>query len=65
MVRVYLPGGKEIEWGAESICLEDLLAVLGINPVEVVIAKNGVLVTENECTGGEDEIRVYRISHGG
>jgi sulfur carrier protein ThiS len=60
-----MPGGKEIDRGIESIRIEDLLILLGINPVEVVIAKNGVLVTENEWTSNEDEIRVYRISHGG
>jgi sulfur carrier protein ThiS len=65
MVRIHLPGGKEVERGEESVCIDDLLTILGINPVEVVIAKNGVLVTEIEFAGGNDEIRIHRISHGG
>jgi sulfur carrier protein ThiS len=65
MVRVHLPGGKEVEKVTESVRIEDLLAILGINPVEVVVAKNGTLVTEKESAGGEDVIRIYRISHGG
>ncbi len=65
MVRVRFPDGREMERGSVSVRIEDLLADLGINPEEVVIAKNGSLVTELETVGGEDEIRVYRISHGG
>jgi sulfur carrier protein ThiS len=65
MVRVHLPGGKEVEKVTESVRIEDLLAILGINPVEVVVAKNGTLVTEKESAGGEDVIWIYRISHGG
>jgi sulfur carrier protein ThiS len=65
MVRICLPGGKEVERGSETVRIEDLLAMLGINPVEVVIAKNGDLAIENEIASGEDVIQVYRISHGG
>jgi sulfur carrier protein len=62
---MYLPGGKEVERGEEPVCIEDLLRDFGINPVEVVIARNGTLVTEIESATGDDEIRIYRISHGG
>jgi sulfur carrier protein ThiS len=64
-VRVCLPGGKEVQEGSQAIRIEDLLASLGINPVEVVVVKNGNLVTEGEFAGGEDVIRIHRISHGG
>jgi sulfur carrier protein ThiS len=65
MVRVYLPGGREVDRGPEAVAIEDLLHALGINPVEVVVAKNGALTTESDITEGEDVLRVYRISHGG
>jgi len=65
MVRIHLPGGKEVERGGQPVRLEDLLEELQINPVEVVIAKNGELVTETEWAVGEDLIRIYRTSHGG
>jgi sulfur carrier protein ThiS len=65
MVRVYLPGGETVEREAKPVRLEDLLRDLGINPVEVVIARNGMLISEIEIAGGEDEIRIHRISHGG
>jgi sulfur carrier protein len=65
MVRICLPSGRVVERETASVRIEDLLTELDINPVEVVIAKNGELVTEIESAGGEDEIRIYRISHGG
>ncbi|MDD1673992.1 MAG: thiamine S protein [Methanomicrobiales archaeon] len=51
--------------GQDPIRIEDLLHKLGINPVEVIVARNGELTPESEITLGEDVIRVYRISHGG
>ncbi len=65
MVRIYTPDGKVVEKSGESIPLEDLLFMLQINSVRVVIAKNGVLVTERENASGNDEIRIFNISHGG
>ncbi len=65
MVRICLPGGRVVERGTASVRIDDLLTELDINPVEVVIARNGELVPEIESAAGEDEIRIYRISHGG
>jgi hypothetical protein len=65
MVRIHLPGREEQERHGEPVRIEDLLRELGINPVEVVIAKNGELVTEGEYAGEKDVVRIYRISHGG
>ena len=65
MVWVYLPGENVRDMGQDSIRIEDLLHNLGINPIEVIIARNGELTPESEITSGEDVIRVHRISHGG
>ena len=35
------------------------------NPLEVIVSRNGTLVPEQAVIGGEDEIRVIRIAHGG
>lgn len=45
--------------------IENLLKKLGINPVEVIIAKNGKIVPEDETVADEDEIKVIRVIHGG
>jgi sulfur carrier protein len=42
-----------------------LLRELGINTLEVMVARNGTLVPEQAAIGGDDEIRVIRIAHGG
>jgi sulfur carrier protein len=42
-----------------------LLHEIGINPLEVMVARNGTLVPEQAEIGGNDEIRIIRIAHGG
>ncbi|WP_325411704.1 MoaD/ThiS family protein [Methanoregula sp.] len=42
-----------------------LLHELGINPLEVMVARNGTLVPEQATLRGTDEIRIIRIAHGG
>jgi sulfur carrier protein len=45
--------------------LESLLLEEGINPLEVLASRNGVLLTEDTLIGSDDEIRLLRIAHGG
>ncbi|MBE0515905.1 MAG: MoaD/ThiS family protein [Methanophagales archaeon] len=45
--------------------IEDLLEELGINPVEVIIAKNGKIVPEDEMVGNDDELKIIGVKHGG
>jgi len=45
--------------------VEALLLALGINPLEVIVSRNGTLVSETAGTGKDDEIRIIRIAHGG
>jgi sulfur carrier protein ThiS len=42
-----------------------LLAVLGINPLEVIVVRNNVLIPESAPIRDDDEIRIIRIAHGG
>jgi sulfur carrier protein len=49
----------------ENARIQDLLLDLGINPVEVIVAKNGRIVPEEEMAGCGDELKVVRIVHGG
>lgn len=43
----------------------ELLQDLGINPVEVLVSLNGMLVVEDARVEDGDEVRIYRITHGG
>ena len=45
--------------------VEAVLQREGINPLEVMVARDGKLVTEDTLLGADDEIRIIRISHGG
>jgi len=62
---IALPDGSRREMAVESACIQDILRELGINPVEVVVAKNGRIVPEEETVGREDELKVVRVVHGG
>jgi sulfur carrier protein len=45
--------------------VEAILQREGINPLEVMVSRDGKLVTEDTVVGGDDEILIIRISHGG
>ena len=45
--------------------VEEILQREGINPLDVMVTRNGRLVTEDTVAGGDDELRLIRISHGG
>jgi sulfur carrier protein len=51
--------------GGEPGSISQILDGLGINPSEVIVSRNGKLVPEDAVVGGDDEIRIIRIAHGG
>ena len=51
--------------GEAGLKIEDLLRELGINPISVVVFKNGVIVTEDDLAKPGDVIEVYAVSPGG
>ncbi len=55
-IRVIEPGPATVE---------AVLQREGINPLEVMVSRNGILITEDTVVSGDDEIRIIRISHGG
>jgi sulfur carrier protein len=64
-MKVQLPDGTVRTVDAAGMPVEEVLALLGVNPVEVIVTLNGTLVPEDAVAGGGDEIRLVRISHGG
>jgi sulfur carrier protein len=64
-MKIALPDGSRKEMTVESTSIEDLLKELGINPVEVIVAKNGKVVSEEETAGLADELKIVRVVHGG
>ncbi|MHB8118393.1 MAG: MoaD/ThiS family protein [Methanothrix sp.] len=62
---ISLPDGSRKEIAENGARIEDILKQLGINPVEVIVAKNGRIVSEEETAGGSDELKIVRFVHGG
>jgi sulfur carrier protein len=62
---IAMPDGSRREIAEECARIEDILKQLGINPEEVIVAKNGKIVPEEETAGGSDELKIVRFVHGG
>jgi sulfur carrier protein len=62
---IALPDGSKREIAGDIARIEDILKQLGINPEEVIVAKNGRIVSEEETAGGSDELKIVRFVHGG
>ena len=64
-MKITLPDGSKKEMAVHNARIEDILKELGINPVEVIVAKNGKIVAEEENAGFADELKIVRVVHGG
>jgi sulfur carrier protein len=64
-MQIALPDGSRKEIAESGSRIEDILKQLGINPVEVIVAKNGRIVSEEETAGDGDELKIVRVVHGG
>jgi sulfur carrier protein ThiS len=64
-MRLHLPDGTIHDEGTDPIIAASLLAVNGINPLEVIVTRNGRLIPEDAIVSGDDEIRVFLVAHGG
>jgi len=64
-LKIILPDGSRKEIALVDTTVEDVLRRLGINPVEVIVAKNGKIVSEEETVDPEDELKIVMVVHGG
>jgi sulfur carrier protein ThiS len=64
-MKIAMPDGSTREIEIEAAPIEGILEMLGINPVEVIVAKNGRIVSEYENAVPGDELKIVRIVHGG
>jgi sulfur carrier protein ThiS len=64
-MKIILPDQEVRTIEKSTVTVEKLLSDLGINPLEVIVSRNGILVPEGTSVGADDEIRIIRISHGG
>jgi sulfur carrier protein len=64
-MKIILPDNSGRSVNPAPRTIEQVLTELKINPVEVIVSKNGRLVPEDEIVSGDDEIRIIRVAHGG
>lgn len=64
-MQVILPDRSTRKLDCDPITIEELLRRFGINPVTVIVTRNGTLVPETAHAGKEDEIRIIAVAHGG
>ncbi len=64
-MRVILPDKSCKELHIKEGIIEDILKELKINPVEVIVARNGKMVSELDRITDEDEMKIIRVVHGG
>jgi sulfur carrier protein len=62
-IRFSKDGVKYIE--IDTISVEDILKKLVINPVEVVVTRNGSVLLEDEILTNNDNIKIIKVIHGG
>jgi sulfur carrier protein len=64
-MNIILPDNSGCSIDPAPRTIEQVLRELGINPVEVIVSRNGRLVPEDAIVSGDDVIRVIRVAHGG
>ena len=64
-MKIIHPDSKVQVITGEPVSISQILDHLHINPSEVIVSRNGKLVPEDTLIGGDDEIRIIRIAHGG
>ena len=64
-MRISMPDGSQREISRAEASIEEILKELGVNPEEVIVAKNGRIVPEDETAGESDQLQIVRFVHGG
>ena len=45
--------------------VDQMLLEQGVNPLEVIVSRNGKIISEDTIIESGDEVRIIRIAHGG
>ena len=65
MVRIRFQDGTARTFDGGAARVWEVLLALDLNPAGVIVSRNGRVIPEDSLLGGDDEIRVIRVSHGG
>lgn len=64
-MKLILPDRSTRIISQEPATVEAVLQKENINPLEVMVSRDGMMITEDTLVSGDDELRIIRISHGG
>jgi len=64
-MKIHLPDGTARTFEGGVARVSDLLLSIRVNPVGVIVSRNGRVVPEDTILGQDDEIRIIQVSHGG
>lgn len=64
-MKIILPDKSCRDVANGPVTVDSLLRDLGFDPIEVIVSRNGTLVTEDAIVENDDEVRIIRIAHGG
>jgi sulfur carrier protein len=64
-MKLIFPGGDCRIFDHSPAPVDQILIEQGINPLEVIVSRNGKLIPEDTVVAADDEIRITRIAHGG
>jgi sulfur carrier protein ThiS len=65
MITLELPDQTRELCTTSASTIEDLLVTAGLNPAEVIVVRDGVLLPEDTLLSDGDHLRVISIVHGG
>jgi sulfur carrier protein len=64
-MKIHLQDGTARAFDGSGARVTEVLLALDLNPVGVIVSRNGRVIPEDTILGEDDEIRVIRVSHGG
>jgi sulfur carrier protein ThiS len=64
-MKIHLQDGTSRAFDGGPATVSRVLLSLGVNPVEVIVSRDGKVIPEDTFLGPDDVIRIIRVSHGG
>ncbi|WP_319538865.1 thiamine S protein [uncultured Methanospirillum sp.] len=64
-MKLIFPDGHDAEVASEGRTIETIILDLGLNPLELLVSRDGEIIPEDTIGNESDTIRLIRISHGG
>ena len=64
-MKIHLQDGTVRTFEGGPATVSSVLLSLGVNPVEVIVSREGRVIPGDAVLAQDDEIRIIRVSHGG